>query len=307
MFECIALSTGKAKVIEFAGLLTGISVLTLFYGIKSILKPTIKLSRFKMQRYTVDNDDEYFKNEKKLRQIEKLYKVDNTKKTLLFIVGAVTSGFIGYLISGRLHIALLSSFFGLAVPVAWERWHVNGQKMLMEKQFEQAAEQMAMVVKSGGSIQSAVERAALEAKYPLKRELDLMAAQMKMNIPTVEVFKWAVERIPIPELDMLVIVSSLQQSGMAVNTAAALERIQESIRARRGFREQISAITAEGRLTSKIVGAMPFLVIGFIRKVAPQFVDPLFSTTWGIVLLGFSVLAIFGGMVWINQIIKIEN
>jgi tight adherence protein B len=294
-------------LVEFAGLLTGIAVLILFYGIKKVLTPAVKLSRFKTQRYAIDNDDEYLKNEKELRQIEKLYKVDNTKKALLFIVGAVTCGLVGYLISGRFHIALVSSFFGVVVPVAWEKWHIDGQKKQMERQFEQAAEQMAMVIKSGGSIQSAVERAAQEAGYPLKRELDLMAAQMKLNIPTAEVFKWAMERIPVPELDMLVIVSSLQQSGLAVNTAAALERIQESIRARRGFKEQIDAITAEGRLTSKIVAAMPFLVIGFIRKVAPQFVEPLFSTVWGMGLLGLSVLAIFGGMVWINSIIQIES
>ena len=160
--------------------------------------------------------------------------------------------------------------------------------------------------KSGGSIQSAIEK-QLRAKQPLKRELDLMAAQTKLNIQTAEVFKWATERIPVPELEMMVVVASLQHQGMAVNTASVLERIQDSIRARMAFREQISAITAEGRLASKVVGAMPFLVIGFIRKAAPQFVEPLFTTAWGMALLGVSVLAIFGGMAWINNMINVEG
>jgi len=62
--------------------------------------------------------------------------------------------------------------------------------MQMEKQFQQAAEQMSIVISSGGSLQAAIERASLEAKEPLKRELELMVAQTKLNMPTAEVFKW---------------------------------------------------------------------------------------------------------------------
>lgn len=294
-------------MIEFSALLAGMSVFLLFYGIKALHTPTAKLSRFKVQRYNVDNDAEYIEREKELREIEKLYKVDKSKKILLFVVGAVTCGAIGYSVSGVLHISLVSSVFGFTLPIAFERWHAEGRKKQLEKQFEQAAEQMAIVIKSGGSIQSAIERAALDAKQPLKRELDIMAAQTKLNMPVDEVFRWAIDRIPVPELEMLVMVASLQQQGMAVNTASVLERIQDSIRARRAFREQISAITAEGRLASKVVGAMPFLVVGFIRKAAPQFVEPLFATVWGMALLGVSILAIFGGMAWINNMINVEG
>lgn len=294
-------------MIQFSGLLAGIAVFMAIYGARILLKPTIKLDRFKSKGYIVEDDTEYLDREKEIREIEKLYKIDRSKKILLFLVGAVTCGAIGYSISGVIHISLASSLFGLAVPMAFERWHANGRRIQMERQFEQAAEQMAIVVKSGGSIHSAIERAAQDAKYPLKRELDLMAAQTKLNMPTDEVFRWAMDRIPVPELEMLAMVASLQQTGMAVNVASVLERIQDSIRARRGFREQISAITAEGRFASKIVGAMPFMVIGFIRKAAPQFVEPLFTTAWGMTLVGVSVLAIFGGMAWINKMIKIEG
>lgn len=292
-------------MIEVCALLAGASVLMLFYGIKSLLKPAYRLDRFKTQSYRAEDDAEYLEREKELREIEKLYKVDNSKKVLLFIAASAACGAIGYSISGQLHISLASCLFGFAAPVAFERWHADGQRKLLEKQFEQAAEQMAIVIKSGGSIQSAIEKAAEEAKYPLKRELELMTAQTKLNIPTAEVFKLAKEKIPVPELEMMVVVSSLQQQGMAVNTASVLERIQDSIRARRAFREQISAITSEGRLASKVVGVMPFLVIGFIRQTAPQFVAPLFTTAWGMGLLGASVLAIIGGMVWINKMINI--
>ena len=52
---------------------------------------------------------------------------------------------------------------------------------------------------------------------------------------------------------------------------------------------------------------MPFVVIAFIRKAAPQFVDPLFTTAWGMGLLGASILAIFGGMAWINKMVNVGH
>jgi len=291
-------------IIKFSALLTGIAVIMLFYGIKTYTTPTVKLSRFMMQSYSTENDAEFMDREKELREIEKLYKVDKSKKILLFVIGAVTCGAIGYIISGTSHISIVSSFFGLTAPVVFEKWHAEGRKRQMEKQFEQAAEQMALVISSGGSIHSAIERASQDAKYPLKRELDLMVAQTKLNMPIAEVFKWANERIPVPELEMMVMVASLQQQGMAVNISSVLQRMQESIRARRAFRERVSAITAGDKLAAKVVGAIPFIVIGFIRKAAPQFVEPLFTTVWGMTLLAVSVIAIIGGMFWINKMIE---
>lgn len=293
-------------IIKFSALLTGIAVIMLFYGIKTYTTPTVKLSRFMMQSYSTENDAEFMDREKELREIEKLYKVDKSKKILLFVIGAVTCGAIGYIISGTSHISIVSSFFGLTAPVVFEKWHAEGRKRQMEKQFEQAAEQMALVISSGGSIHSAIERASQDAKYPLKRELDLMVAQTKLNMPIAEVFKWANERIPVPELEMMVMVASLQQQGMAVNISSVLQRMQESIRARRAFRERVSAITAGDKLAAKVVGAIPFIVIGFIRKAAPQFVEPLFTTVWGMTLLAVSVIAIIGGMFWINKMIEIN-
>ena len=51
---------------------------------------------------------------------------------------------------------------------------------------------------------------------------------------------------------------------------------------------------------------MLFVVIAFIRKAAPQFVDPLLQ------LLGHGAsrrinLAIFGGMAWINKMVNVER
>jgi len=291
----------------FSGLFAAMAVLAFFYGFKQISqRSAIRLERFKTHGYNIDQDTEFLEKERQLKELEKLYKIDNTKKILLFITGALACGAIGYSISGKLHISLVSSLFGYALPAVFEKWHGEGRKIQMEKQFEEAAEQMAMVIKTGGSMHQAIERAAQEAKFPLKHELELMAAQTKLNMPLPEVFRLAKERIPVPEMEMLVMVASLQKTGMAVNISSVLERIQESIRARRIFREQIAAITAEGRLASKVVAVMPFIVIGFIRKAAPQFMDPLFTTVWGMALLAFSVVSIIAGMLWINKMMNID-
>jgi len=294
-------------IVYFGGLLAAVAILLAIHGIRSIFTTNISIDRFKSRSYNIDEDSDFAEQESELREIEKMYKINTPKKVLIAIIGAVVFGAIGLSISGKWHIGIVSCLLGLFMPSVFENWHEKGRRKQMEKQFEDAAEQMAIIIKSGGSMQSAIERAASEAKYPLKKELDIMAAQLKLNMPLTDVFRWLANRVSIPEIETLIMVAALQSSGMAVNIAAVLETIQNSIRSRRALREQIAAYTSEGKLSSKVVGAMPFIVIGFIRQVAPQFVEPLFTTAWGMSLVGISVAMIFGGMMWINKMIEMEE
>lgn len=114
---------------QLSGVFAGVAVLAFFNGLKQLSKRTsFKLDRFKAQSYKIEDDTEFIKKEKELRELEKLYKIDKSKKILLFIIWAVTCGAVGYSISGQFHISLISSLFGLTVPAAFEKWHSEGRK-----------------------------------------------------------------------------------------------------------------------------------------------------------------------------------
>ncbi len=83
-------------MVEIGGILAGVSVYMLLYGIKKLTTPVFNLERFIAHKYNVDEDELFLERERELKELQKLYKVDSSKKILLLIVGMVTCGLVGY-------------------------------------------------------------------------------------------------------------------------------------------------------------------------------------------------------------------
>jgi tight adherence protein B len=96
------------------------------------------------------------------------------------------------------------------------------------------------------------------------------------------------------------------QREVGGNLAQILETIADTIRDRGRLRRHIRALTAEGRLSAMILGALPFAMAGFLLKTNPTYLEPLYTTSLGIaMILGSSVLMGLG-FLWMRKIIKIE-
>jgi len=101
-----------------------------------------------------------------------------------------------------------------------------------------------------------------------------------------------------------VVLSVQQETGGSL--AEVLTNLSAVIRRRRMLRLKIRAITSEGRATSYILGALPIVVFSAIYYVTPTYLDVLFTTPSGRVILGCA-MGLIGLAMWIvNSMIKIE-
>ena len=66
-------------MVEIGGILAGISVYMLLYGIKKLTTPVFNLERFIAHKYNVDEDELFLERERELKELQKLYKVDSSK------------------------------------------------------------------------------------------------------------------------------------------------------------------------------------------------------------------------------------
>lgn len=283
------------ELLTLAGVLAFIASLFLIEGLKRLKIRDIKLERFMPAAQVTD----IYEEPKKVKNSD----LQLSKKILLSIIGFFLLGATAYTVTGVLYISVVVGLAGFILPSAYMKWHENAKKKLVESEFERAVEQMAVIVRSGGGIYAALERAAQNVKDPLRYELERAAAQIRLGVSSDEVFTSLAERTGIHEIEMLATVMTLQKIGLAVNLAAVLERIQDSLREKKLFREQVAAITSEGKLSARVVAILPFLTIGIIRHLMPDFVAPLFTTFEGLVTLGVSTFLIILGLVWMNNMI----
>jgi tight adherence protein B len=112
-------------------------------------------------------------------------------------------------------------------------------------------------------------------------------------------------RIPRPDVQMFVTaVNILQETGG--NLAETFQTIVYTVRERQKVQKKIEALTAQGITQGVIITMVPFFMLGVFSIIDPKYVEPLFSTTLGLLaLVAVLVLQVLGGLM-IRKIVRID-
>src|SRR3546814_20447683 len=95
------------------------------------------------------------------------------------------------------------------------------------------------------------------------------------------------------------------QAEVGGNLAELLDQVASTMRERSRMRGEVKALTAEGRASALMLVVM-VPALGLAMKVLnPTYMEPMFTTSIGRILLGVSAVMIVGGYVWMNSLVKI--
>ena len=109
---------------------------------------------------------------------------------------------------------------------------------------------------------------------------------------------WRVARvIDKPEMDFFAISIAIQvETGGSLSDA--LGNLADLLRKREQMKLKIKAISSEARASAMIIGALPFLMLGLLMMMSPDYVMPLFLDPRGQMMLGAGFTSIcFGAFV----------
>jgi tight adherence protein B len=87
--------------------------------------------------------------------------------------------------------------------------------------------------------------------------------------------------------------------------ADLLHTLADFIRAREEIRREIDVLTAEGKVSAYVLGALPFFLGLFIQVSNPGYLDPMFEG-WGPVWLLGAAASVGIGMALIFRMIKVD-
>jgi tight adherence protein B len=160
-------------------------------------------------------------------------------------------------------------------------------------------------MKSGLSVVQSMGLVVQELPDPIRQEFNLVLSENKLGVSIEEAFNNLAKRIQSDDVEMFVTsVNILKETGG--NLAETFDTITTTIRERIKLEQKIDAMTAMGRMQGMILLAVPGVLGAFIYTSDPDFMRPLFTTTFGWIILlmvvGLEVLA----YVTISRIVKIE-
>jgi tight adherence protein B len=88
--------------------------------------------------------------------------------------------------------------------------------------------------------------------------------------------------------------------------AEVLETVVETIRERFDLRRLVKTLTAQGRMARWILTLLPVFLALAISLLNPSYMEPLFSTTPGKVLVALAIVMVVSGSLVIKRIVNIK-
>ena len=212
---------------------------------------------------------------------------------------------LGFLVNYSVFFALVFGGLGLVVP----RWGIGFLRTRrLNRINEQLGEALTLVsnsLRSGLSLQQGVELVVEEMDAPISEEFATVVKETKLGLPFDEALQNLAERVPTPDLDMVVTaIVTIRETG--ANLAEVFDVIAHTVRERKKVEGKIQAMTAEGMTQGVMMCGVPPVLIVTFYFLDPGLVEPLFNTVLGILMLVIIASLDAMGMWMILNTVKID-
>jgi tight adherence protein B len=209
-------------------------------------------------------------------------------------------------LTGNLIATLLAAIIaGLGLP----RWVLSFlQKRRTNKfvtEFPNAIDIIVRGVKSGLPLGDCIRIIASEAQEPLKSEFRAIVEAQTLGLSIGDACARLFKRMPISEANFFVIVIQIQQKAGG-NLSEALGNLSRVLRDRKRMRDKVQAMSMEAKASAVIIGALPIIVAVLVQLSSPGFIEPLFTTQTGHIMLLGSSFWMGCGIVVMKQMINFD-
>ncbi len=193
----------------------------------------------------------------------------------------------------------------LVLPAAIYRRLRLRRRRALQRQLPDAIAAIASALRGGAGLWQALETVPRHQPKPVSQELALVLRQHRLGMALDEALQGFALRSGLHDIRMLVATLAIARD-LGGGLAEVLERLSQSVRRRVAMEDRIDALTAQGRLQGRIVGALPLLLGAVLYLMEPGPMSRLFLTPVGwIVLAVIAALEIVGALL-IRRIVRID-
>lgn len=223
----------------------------------------------------------------------------------LHILAVFTIGFAAQLISGRLALSVVAIITATVVPILVLNIAIDKRRNKFDEQLPDILSMISSSLRGGWGIQQAIDLVVQEAGDPASQEFRRVQTEVRLGIPLDDSLQRMADRIKSADFQAAVTAIAIQRE-VGGNLAEVLDIVAATIRDRGAMRRQISALTAEGRLSAYILVALPIFEAIILIWMNPDYMAPFTTTVFGAVLALVAVALLVIGSVWLLNVTRIE-
>ncbi|HMC94037.1 MAG TPA: type II secretion system F family protein [Polyangia bacterium] len=218
--------------------------------------------------------------------------------------GAFLGLILGLLSDGGWLSLILVLLFGF-LPLGFVMFMRSRRSRKLSEQLPDALEMMARSLRAGHALSSAFKMVATEMPTPVSIEFGRAFESQELGLPFEKAVADMTRRAPDNQDLKIFALSVIVQKETGGNLVEIIEKIADTVRARYRFQGKLAGLTAEGRMSSYIVGALPFVTLLFLLFANRPYIMPLFTTDLGHIMCGVALTMWTMGFLWMRDMNKV--
>jgi tight adherence protein B len=211
---------------------------------------------------------------------------------------------VGLLLKGFIGLLVLGVAGGLAPWIYLTRRISRRQKKFVE-QLADMAQMMGNSMRAGFSITQSLELVANEGAPPISEEFRRVVTEIKLGLSLETALDHMKNRMPSEDLELLVVAISVQRQ-IGGNLSEILMVISQTIRERVRFARDLRTLTAQARISSWIITALPVCVAIAINILDAPYESFLYKNVIGNFMIGAALVMLALGFFFLSRIANIE-
>jgi tight adherence protein B len=225
---------------------------------------------------------------------------------LLALVAAssLAAAMFGFLLLGGWGFVI-----GLILPIALAPSILNYLRDRRRRQFaDQLGDTLVLLsssLRAGYGIVQAVDAVARESDDPMASEMGRVVTESRLGRDLSDALRGVVQRTGSDDFEWVVEAIEIHRE-VGGDLTEVLDHVGETIRARTRLARLVRSLSAEGRMSAIVLCSLPFAIGAFIGVTNPDYLEPLFDTTSGKVMLLVAGGLLLAGGLWLRKIVKPE-
>lgn len=216
-------------------------------------------------------------------------------------VVAIVAGLVGVLLGGPVLGLVVAGAVALGTRVYVSRKRAKRQAAFAD-QLPDVLQLVTTALRSGFGLTQALESVADEADEPARSEFAQVLLEARMGRDLSSALHALAERMDSTDLEWVVSAIDINRDTGG-NLTEILHHVGVTIRERARIDRQVRTLTAEGRMSARLLTGLPFVMLLWQWRVNPENFE-LLTEGVGLVALAFGGVLLVVGTLWVRRIVN---
>lgn len=219
---------------------------------------------------------------------------------------AVTSGFVGLLLgAGNPLVIILFLALGAFGPWLYLGLKRDRRVKAFNSGLADTMQLMSGSLSAGLSLQQSLDTVVREGADPIAGEFRRAIVEARIGVELEDALDGIATRMESKDFGWVVMAIRIQRR-VGGNLAELLLTVAATLREREYLRRHVRALSAEGRLSCWILGALPPVFMLYLAITKPTYMHPMFSTGLGWMMTAGIAVLLSVGIFWMSKVVKVE-